>query len=328
MHAIRLHEFGPPGNLRYERIDPPQPGDGEVAVRVAAAGVHLLDTSLRAGRVGPPTPLPSLPHVPGREVAGVVEQLGAGVERSWLGRQVVVHLGREPRHGGYAERTIAAADALHPLPDGIGAGEAVAMIGTGRTALAILETAALARDDVVLVTAAAGGLGTLLVQAALRADALVVAVAGGAEKVARASALGAQIAVDYTRPDWAAQVRERLGGYELTVVFDSVGGAVARAAVGLLAPGGRLVTYGWSSGEPLELDEQELARRGIRAGFEIGPAVFGRPGGIRSLETEALAAAARGELTPAVQSFPLAAAAEAHAALEGRRTVGKVVLVP
>ena len=328
MNAIRLHQFGPPENLRYEQIDPPEPGDGEVAVRVAAAGVHLLDASLRAGKIGPPTPLPSLPHVPGREVAGVVEEVGPGVDESWLGRQVVVHLGREPRHGGYAERTVAAAASLHPLPDGLGAGEAVAMIGTGRTALAILEAAELRRGDVVLVTAAAGGLGTLLVQAALRADALVVAVAGGAEKVARASALGAQIAVDYTAHDWAEQVRERLGGYELTVVFDSVGGAVARAAVDLLAPGGRLVTYGWSSGEPLELDEQELARRGIRGGFEIGPAVFGRPGGIRGLETEALAAAARGELTPAVQSFPLARAAEAHAALEGRRTVGKVVLVP
>lgn len=266
--------------------------------------------------------------MPGREVAGVVSAVGAGVEEAWLGRQVVVHLGREPRHGGYAERTVADAESLHPLPDGLDAGEAVAMIGTGRTALAVLEAAELAAGDVVLVTAAAGGLGTLLVQAALRADALVVAVAGGAEKVARASALGAQIAVDYTQPDWVEQVRERLGGYELTVVFDSVGGALAREAVELLAPGGRLVTYGWTSGEPLALGTEELERRGIRAGFEIGPAVFGRPGGIRSLETAALAAAARGELTPAVQSFPLADAAAAHAALEGRRTYGKVVLVP
>ncbi|MDO8188711.1 zinc-binding dehydrogenase [Conexibacter sp. JD483] len=328
MHAIRLHQFGPPGNLRYERIDAPQPGDGEVAVRVEAAGVHLLDTSLRAGQVGPPTPLPALPHVPGREVAGEVEEVGPGVEPAWLGRRVVVHLGREPRHGGYAERTIAAASSLHPLPDGLGAGEAVAMIGTGRTALAILETARLGADDVVLVTAAAGGLGTLLVQAALRADALVVAVAGGPEKVARASALGAQIAVDYGVPGWAEAVRERLGGYELSVVFESVGGTIADEAVGLLPPGGRLVTYGWSSGEPLSLGAQELERRGIRAGFEIGHAVFGRPGGIRGLETEALAAAARGELTPAVQTFPLAQAADAHAALEERRTVGKVVLVP
>src|SRR6478609_2942044 len=127
MHAIRLHQFGPPENLRYEQIDPPQPAEGEVAIGVAAAGVHLLDTSLRAGQVGPPTPLPALPHVPGREVAGVVEQVGEGVDPAWLGRAVVVHLGREPRHGGYAERTIAAVDALHPLPDGIGADEAVAM---------------------------------------------------------------------------------------------------------------------------------------------------------------------------------------------------------
>lgn len=328
MHAIRLHAFGPPENLRYESLADPEPGPGEVRVAVGGAGVHLLDASLRAGKVGPPLPLPALPHVPGREVAGVVEQVGDGVAREWLGRRVVAHLGREPRHGGYASATVAAADALHALPDTLDDARAVAMIGTGRTALAILEVAQLRADDVVLVTAAAGGLGSLLVQAGLRADALVVAVAGGAEKVARAKEQGAAIAVDYTEPDWAEQVREQLGDFELTVVFDGVGGTLGKTAMGLLAPGGRHILFGYSSGTPTEVTTADLYRGGLTVSSAVGPAIARRPGGLRGLERDALAAAARGELIPAVQTFPLSEAAAAHAALEARATTGKVVLLP
>jgi NADPH2:quinone reductase len=328
MHAIRLHAFGPPENLRYEPLDDPDPGPGEVRIAVGGAGVHLLDASLRAGTVGPPLPLPDLPHVPGREVAGVVDAVGLGVGREWLGRRVAVHLGREPRHGGYASATVAAADTLHALPDTLDDAAAVAMIGTGRTALAILEVARLRADDVVLVTAAAGGLGSLLIQAARNADALVVAVAGGAEKVARASELGAAVAVDYTQPDWDEQVREALGDFELTVVFDGVGGTLGRQALKLLAPGGRHILYGYSSGTATEITTADLYAGGITVSSAVGPAITRRRGGLRGLERDALSAAARGELVPAVQTFPLSEAAAAHAALEGRATTGKVVLVP
>lgn len=137
MHAIRLHAFGPAENLVLERTDDPVPGPGQVRITVAAAGVHLLDTALREGMTGPyPTPA-ELPTIPGREVAGTVDGLGAGTDPSWLGKRVVVHLGMVP--GGYAELAVADASRLHEIPDNLDAAEAVAMIGTGRTTMGILQ---------------------------------------------------------------------------------------------------------------------------------------------------------------------------------------------
>lgn len=327
MQAIRLHQFGPPENLVYEEVTDPVPGPGEVRIAVGAAGVHLLDTALRAGRVGPPLPLPALPHIPGREVAGVVESVGAGVDRGWAGRRVAVHLGREPRVGGYAQRTIAAAASLHALPDTLSDEAAVAMIGTGRTTMAILDVAGLTSRDVVLVTAAAGGIGALLVQAARNLDALVVGVAGGERKVALVRELGATVAIDYTRPAWAEEVRAALGDHELTVAFDGVGGETGRETMKLLAPGGHLVLYGGSSGGPTEVTTADIYSGGLTVSSTVGPRIMRRAGGLRGFEEEALAAAARGTLVPAVQTFGLASAATAHAALEGRATTGKVVLL-
>src|SRR2546430_6145911 len=109
MHAIRLHEFGPPENLRYEQVDDPPPGPGEVRIRVAAAGVHFIDTRIRAGQPGPMPP-PALPQIPGREVAGVVDAAGDGTHESWLGRRVVAHLGEAS--GGYPELAVASAEGL------------------------------------------------------------------------------------------------------------------------------------------------------------------------------------------------------------------------
>lgn len=199
MYAIRLHEFGPAGNLRYEEIDDPPPGPGQVRIVVAAAGVHLIDTKIRSGGQGPFSS-PDLPAIPGREVSGVVEALGVGVGDSWLGRRVVVHLGQAS--GGYAALAVCAVDALHAIPDNLTDGEAVAMIGTGRTTIGILDVAQLTAADVVLVTAAAGGIGSLLVRAACNVGATVVGLAGGPVKVDRVRQLGATAAVDYTAPDW------------------------------------------------------------------------------------------------------------------------------
>lgn len=326
MHAIRLHAFGPSENLTYEPLALPEPDAGEVRIAVAAAGVHLLDTSLRAGLGGPPGSALALPHTPGREVAGTVEALGDDVDPAWLGRRVVVHLGVAPRHGGYAERTIAAAASLHALPDHVSAEAAVAMIGTGRTTMGILEVAQLQPGDVALVPAAAGGIGALLVQAAQQAGARVAGLAGGAEKTAAVAALGADVAVDYTLPDWPQRLRDGLGAAEPTVVFDSVGGDVGRELLGLLAIGGRFVLVGWSSGSPTEITVDDIYAGGLTVTATLGPRMLRRPGGIRGLEEAALDALAREELKPALTTFPLADAAAAHAALESRRTTGKVVL--
>ena len=326
MRAIRLHEFGPPENLRYEEVPDPEPGPGQVRIDVGAAGVHLLDTGLRRGEPSGPLQPPELPDTPGREVAGRVTALGAGVGEEWLGRRVVAHLG--PAGQGYAERAVTDAERLHVVPDGVSDEVAVAMIGTGRTAMAILKAAALAADDVVVVPAAAGGLGALLVQAALDAGAFVVGLAGGAAKVGTVRGLGAHVALDYTRETWPAEVRESLAGREVTVVLDGVGGAIGRSAMELLAPGGRLLMFGYSEGTPTQISSQDVWARGITVSTAIGVRLLRRPGGLRELEERALAAAAAGRLTPLRTAFPLKDAGAAHAALEGRATTGKVVLVP
>ncbi|KQX59511.1 MULTISPECIES: zinc-binding dehydrogenase [unclassified Streptomyces] len=332
MHAVRLHAFGPAENLTYEETPDPVPGPGQVRVRVAAAGVHLLDTALREGMTGPYPAPAALPTVPGREVAGTVDALGEGTDPVWLGKRVVAHLGMNP--GGYAELAVTDAARLHALPDHLGAAEAVAMIGTGRTTLGILQFTALGPESVAIVPAAAGGIGTLLVQYAKNAGATVVGLAGGPAKVALVEANGADLAVDYRRPDWAEKVRAHLGGRAATVVFDSVGGETGRAAVDLLGEGGQHLVFGWSStglhdGEPLTFTPEELAARGITSESVLGPVMIRKAGGdVRGLELAALAAASTGTLRPAVHRFPLAKAADAHRALETRGTTGKVVLIP
>ncbi|MFD9045531.1 zinc-binding dehydrogenase [Streptomyces zaomyceticus] len=332
MHAIRLHAFGPAENLTYEETADPVPGPGQVRVKVAAAGVHLLDTALRQGMTGPfPAPA-ELPTVPGREVAGTVDALGEGTDPSWLGRRVVAHLGMVP--GGYAELAVTDAARLHALPDHLGEAEAVAMIGTGRTTLGILQFTALGPDSVAIVPAAAGGIGTLLVQYAKNAGATVVGLAGGPAKVTLVQENGADLAVDYKQADWPEKVRAYLDGRTATVVFDSVGGDTGRAAVDLLGKGGQHVVFGWSGaglhdGEPLTFTPEELAARGITSESVLGPVMIQKAGGdVRNLELAALDAATTGTLRPAVHRFPLADAAGAHRALETRGTTGKVVLIP
>ncbi len=334
MHAIRLHAFGPAENLTYEKTEDPEPGPGQVRIAVRAAGVHLLDTALRTGIQGGPAPLPELPTVPGREVAGVVDALGEGTDAQWLGRRVVTHLGFAP--GGYAELAVVDAGRLQAIPEGLDEAEAVALIGTGRTAMGIVQFVDLDAESVVVIPAAAGGLGTFLVQYAVSRGATVIGLAGGERKVALVRENGADLAVDYLDPEWPSVVRAFLGAdRHATVVFDGVGGAAGRAAVDLLGPGGKHLVFGWTesglAGGPIPFEEGELAARGVESITPLGPAMLQKAGGdnpVRTLETQALTLAAEGVLRPAVTRFPLSEAAAAHRALEGRGTVGKVVLEP
>lgn len=324
MHAIRLHAFGPAENLTYEEVEDPRPGPGQVRIAVRAAGVHLLDAALREGMRGPGPAPAALPTVPGREVAGVVDALGEGAPEDLLGRRVVAHLGFVP--GGYAELAVTDADRLHEIPERLDFAGAVAMIGTGRTAMGIVQFAEPGPGDVVLVPAAAGGIGTLLVQYAKNAGATVIGLAGGPAKTARVTAEGADLAVDYTHPDWPERLDAHRG--KVTVVYDGVGGDVARAAVALLAPDGRHVVFGWSS-QGIGSDSPYVVE-GLSINV-LGPEMMRRAGGpnpVRTLELRALAEAGAGRLTPSVHRFPLAEAAAAHRALENRGTTGKVVLEP
>ncbi|GHE32302.1 zinc-binding dehydrogenase [Streptomyces capitiformicae] len=323
MHAIRLHAFGPAENLTYEKVDDPEPGPGQVRIAVAAAGVHLLDTALREGHQGP-GPTPRLPTIPGREVAGVVEALGEGTPEHWLGKRVTAHLGFVP--GGYAELAVTDAERLYEIPENLDFAEAVAMVGTGRTTMGILQFAEPGPDDVVVIPAAAGGIGTLLVQYAKNAGATVVGLAGGPEKTARVAANGADLAIDYTEPAWPERVAAYRG--KVTVVFDGVGGTAARESVALLAPGGKHIVFGWSA-EGIKNGEPYLVE-GVSESV-LGEEMLRRAGGpdpLRTLALRALTEAAAGRLTPAVHRFPLTEAATAHRALETRGTTGKVVLEP
>src|SRR5215208_3429155 len=324
MQAICQHAFGGPQELRLEKVPDPHPAEGQVRIRVESAGVHLIDTSIRRGQAGGPPPPPELPMTPGREVAGVVDEVGSGVDERLLDRRVAADLGMA---GGYAELALAWTKSLHVLPEGLDADHAVAMIGTGRTTMAILELAAPTGDDVVVITAAAGGIGMLLVQAVRATGATVVGAAGGQRKVSLPRELGASSAVDYSQPGWTDAVRAALGGRPVTLALDGVGGDIGRAALELLGVGGRLVMFGSSSGTLIELSTGDLYRRGITVSAAIGARIMQRPGGLRSLESSALKAAAEGRLTPVIgQRFALADAAAAHEAIESRATTGKTVL--
>lgn len=323
MRAIRLHEFGAAENLSYEEVPDPVPAAGQVRIAVEAAGVHLVDTILRAGEAGGPFALPELPTIPGREVAGTVDALGPEVSAEWLGKRVVVHLGQVP--GGYAELAVAKVASLHEIPDHLSGAAAVATIGTGRTTAGVLEQAALTAADVVLVTAAAGGMGSLMVQTARNVGAFVIGLAGGTAKTQQVKDLGAHIAVDYRQADWPAQVKAELADREITVVLDGVGGESGQAAFELLGTGGRLIMFGWSGGDPVRLTTDDLVNRGLSATWAIGPKLMRR---LRELETAALTESIEGRWAPLTTCYPLAKAADAHHALETRETTGKVVLLP
>ncbi len=322
MHAIRLHAFGPPENLVLDELPDPSPGADEVRIAVEASGVHLLDTTIRSGEPGP-LPPPELPTVPGREVAGVVDEVGADADRTWLGSRVVAHLGPVP--GGYAEQAVTTVDRLFRVPDHVSFPDAVAAVGTGRTALGVIELEPATADDVVLVPSAAGGLGWLLVQSALAAGATVVAAARG-DRTEALAGLGSHLGVDYAEPGWDEKVRAETGGVSL--VYDGVGGEVGRQSLELLTPGGRLVMFGFSAGTPTRLTTDDLIGRGISAGWSLGARMMALPGGIPGLAGRALDKVAAGEWRPLTSAYPLSDAARAHADLEGRRALGKVVLVP
>jgi NADPH:quinone reductase len=301
--AIRQYEFGGPSTLRYEDVPDPVPGPSEVLIQVAACGVHLIDASLRRGEQ-PGPPLPVLPFTPGREVAGVVVSSG---------QRVVAHLG--PANGGYAELAVAPVTALHEVPPSMSFPDAVALVGTGRTAVGILEDAAIVPSDVVLIPGAAGGLGTLLTQAARAAGATVVGLAGGPAKAAQVTA---DLVIDYSAPDWAARIPDA------TVLLDGTGGSIGRTLFERVRPGGRVVLFGWSSGAPFEFDVWDLYRLGLTVSCSIGARMATRPGGLHGLAAAALAR----DWVPLTTTFPLSDAAGAHRAMESRETVGKTVLIP
>lgn len=317
MRAIWLREFGPPEVLVAEDAPDPEPAAGELLVDVAFASITFVETQFRAGLPGPFAA--ELPLIPGNGVGGVVTVAGAGVDARLPGARVVSSTGGS---GGYAERAVVDAAGAVEVPDGLALDSATALLADGRTALLLLDAVDPQPGERVLVEAAAGGVGSLLVQLAAAAGARVTGVAGGERKRVLAEELGAELAVDYREAGWEERVRSGVGG-GVDVVLDGVGGAVARAAFGLIDPGGRMLSYGLASGAWSDVTAEETSAR--RVSFVRRE----RPGAdqIRDATERALALAAAGELRPLIgQRFPLEQAGRAHAAIESRASVGKTLL--
>ncbi len=318
MRAVWLKEFGPPEALVPGEAPDPVPGAGQVVVAVAFANITFVETQVRAGRSPFPLPPGALPMIPGNGVGGVVAATGNGADAALTGRRVVSGTGGR---GGYAERAAAAASGLVEVPEGLALDEAVALLADGRTAMALARAARIAPGERVLVLAAAGGVGSLLVQLAQAAGARVLAAAGGPGKLRLARELGAEITADYRQPDWPVALRAAAGGAD--VVFDGVGGQIGRAAFWLLDPGGRMLSYGLASGEFTEVSEDEARARQVT----IARGVPVTPDESTALTRAALGLAAAGRLRAVIgQRFPLEAAAAAHRAIESRATIGKTLL--
>lgn len=315
MRAVWLREFGGPGVLVEEETPDPVAGPGEALIEVTFSNITFVETQFRAGGLGPFST--ELPMIPGNGVGGVVASVGTGADEGLVGKRVVSSTGGS---GGYAERVAVDVGGLFEVPDGLDLADAVALLADGRTATMLVRKAGLRRGERALVEAAAGGVGSLLVQLARAAGAGVVAVAGGPRKVGLALDLGADVAIDYREPGWPGRVRDAVGGVD--VVFDGVGGAIARSAFGLLGCGGRMVSFGMASGEWAHVSD-EAAGRGVEL---IGPS-RPAPEEARASTESALSEAAAGRLRPVIgQRFPLGRAADAHAAIESRATVGKTLL--
>jgi NADPH2:quinone reductase len=322
MRAVWLTAFGPPDVLVPGEAPDPEPGPGQVVISVTAAGIPFVDTQVRSRKSPRPGSGPRLPMIPGNGVAGVVEAVGEGVNAGVAGQRVVATTGGS---GAYAERVAVDASELIVVPAGLGLPEAAALLADGRTALALMRAADIRAGERVLVTAAGGGLGSLLVQLARDAEAgMVVAAAGSERKLALAGELGADVTADYSRPDWAKEVRSATDGAGVDVTFDGVGGAIGRAAFELTAPRGRFVLFGLSSGSATEGTLLEVLQRGL---IVIGGGQIRSAADTRELASAALAKAAAGRLRPTIgQTFPLERAADAHAAIEARTTLGKTLL--
>ncbi|MEV6609152.1 zinc-binding dehydrogenase [Kutzneria sp. NPDC051319] len=316
MRAIMASRFGGPEVLALVDLPTPDPAEGQFRVAVGRVGVGWLDAQIRRG-LGPAGFGVTPPYVPGGGVAGTVTAVGSGVDVGWLGARVVTRpLGGYG--GGYADTVISAPEASFLVPASVDLGDALAVLDDGSTALALLERTPVRAGDRVLVAPGVGGLGSLLVQLVTAAGATAVAAVRGEQKMALAKELRAE-AVDYSAPSWATRVGRP------DVVFDGVGGETGAAALALLGDGGRFSGYGMASGAETHVGAADRQRLTVSNMSQLPTFWADAP---RRVE-HVLAEVAEGRLTPVIgQTYPLAEAAAAHADIEARRFVGKLLLLP
>ena len=322
MKAIRINETGGPEVMHLEEIEAPTPKEGEVLVKVAAAGINFADLAQRQGAYLTRT---RTPMTPGFEFAGTVAACGPGVSFPAEGTRVVAF-----GDGGYAEYALARINTAIPIPPDLDFAHAAAFPVQGITAYQLLrESGRLQAGESVLVHAAAGGVGTLAVQLAkLMGAGTVIGTASNADKLQLARRLGADVTINYTEENWVEQVKGATDGQGADIILEMVGGTIAQQSLQCLAPYGRLVVYGAAGGEIVQFSGIQLMYK--------NQSIIGYWLTSRLQQADRLALAAMevmqylvtGKLEIIVgQTFPLAEATEAHRAIAERRTMGKVVLL-
>ena len=325
MRAWRVHELGDPTDvMRLEDVEPPTPGPGEVAVDVEAAALNFPDILLCQGKY---QEKPPLPFTPGVELAGTVAALGEGVEGLSVGQRVLG--GPKYGPGALAERTLAPAATLYPVPDAMPTAAAAALYITYQTGyLALHHRAAIREGETLLVHAGAGGVGSAAIQLGRAAGARVLATAGGPDKVKVCLDLGAEVAVDYRAEDFVAAVKDATGGRGADVVYDPVGGDVFDRSRKCVAFEGRILVIGFTSGRIAEAPTNHaLIKNYAVVGVHWGLYHRVKPEVPRRIHDELVRLHAEGAIDPLV--FRELSFEEAPAGLEllgARGTYGKVVV--
>jgi NADPH:quinone reductase len=322
MKAIRVHTPGGPDALVYEDVAEPSAGAGQALVKLEACGVNYIDVYFRTGAYKAPLPL-----TVGLEGAGTVTAVGAGVTDVRVGDRVAW----TGVPASYAQMNAVPADRLVKLPDGLTFKDGAAAMLQGLTAhYLVTSTYPLKKGDVCLVQAAAGGMGLLLCQMAKMLGATVIGTASTDEKAALAKAAGAEHVIVYTRQDFEPEVKRLTGGAGVHVVYDGVGASTFDKGINCLRPRGLMALFGAASGPVPPLDLQILNARGSL--FVTRPSLnhhIATRDELVARSTDLLSWIRDGKVKLRVEhQFPLAQAADAHRALEGRKTTGKILLIP
>ena len=321
--VIQLTEFGAPEVMRLQTIDLPPLAAGEVQLRQTAIGFNFIDVYQRAGKY----PLPS-PTGLGHEAAGVVEAVGSGVTDLAVGDHVVY---MNAGVGAYADRRNVPAAKLVKVPAGIGDEDAAAVFFKAMTAqFLVKKTHKVQPGDIVVVHAAAGGVGQILSGWAKALGATVIGTAGSAQKCEAARAAGCDAAVDYSQPDWVAQVIAATGGRKARVVYDSVAQHTFMGSLDCTAPFGLVVLYGAASGPVTAFEPELLNKKGCL--FLTRPSVFPHnadPATFRANAADVFEAMASGAVRASIGArFSLEQVAQAHRLAESRSNAGAIVMLP
>lgn len=320
--TIHIYEQGTPDVLRYEQVELDKPKAGEVRLRQTAIGVNFLDIYFRNGDF----PMPSSPFINGFEAAGVVEEVGEGVTQVYVGQRVAYQLVR----GAYAEVRVMSAERLVPLPDSISDQQAAAMMLKGTTAEYLLRRVyPVKAGDIILIHAAAGGVGLLLCQWAKHLGATVIGTVSSEEKADLAKQHGCDYPILYTQENFVERVNQLTDGNGVPVVYDGVGKSTFHHNFDCLATFGVNVLFGWASGKIAPLDPHRLNSKS----HVIANPSLGHYTGTRELLLESAQAlfdvVSKGAVKVTVKHrYPLAQVARAHTDMEARRTQGSVILVP